>query len=118
MSAETVYINDCPIGETEVYHAQKGHVTTLRRLSDRYVRETTAREVQEEGYRPCKQCFPEYVIRSCPGCGHEGVGAEVLADGQKWCPNTDCRVVSFNPPEGGRNVRAKNTDSDRSGGQR
>lgn len=100
MSAETVYINDNPIGETEVYHANKHHVTTLRRWADRYIRETTASEAQEEGYRPCKHCFPAYVNRSCPGCGHEGGGDDVLANGQRWCPNGDCRVVSFNLPEG------------------
>jgi len=95
MSEPTVYVNDNPIGETEVYHARKGHVTTLRRWSDRYVRETTPSEAQRDGLRPCKQCFPDDTGRFCPGCSSLGDGDDVLANGQRWCPNTGCRVVSF-----------------------
>lgn len=93
--SQTVYVNDNPIGETDVYHARRGHVTTLRRWRSDYTRETTASEAVEEGLRPCKQCFPVGSGQCCPSCGYEGNGDEVLAGGQRWCGNGDCRVVSF-----------------------
>lgn len=91
MSSPTVYVNDYPFGETEVYHARKAH-TTHRRVNDRHVRETTADAAREEGLRPCKQCFPTQGGQACPGCGR---GFTPDATGERECPNDDCRVVAF-----------------------
>lgn len=91
----TVYVNDNPISETEVYHNRPGHVTHRRRWRDEYVREITVEAAREDGLRPCKQCYPAESGRSCPGCGYQGDGGEVLAADQRWCSNDECRVVSF-----------------------
>lgn len=93
----TVYVNDNPIGETEVYHARKGHVTTLRRHD--YTTETTVSEAQHRGLRPCKMCYPNESDDCCPACGYPGGGDDVLANNQQWCSNDDCAVVSFNGSE-------------------
>jgi len=95
---ETVYVNDHPIGETEVYHERKGHVTTIRRWSERYVRETTADEAMDEGLRPCKTCFPQEAGRHCPSCGYlPGDEYENGSDTIREldCDNADCRVQVF-----------------------
>ncbi len=91
---ETVYINDNPIGETEVYHARQFHATK-HRWTAQHTRETTAAEAQAEGYRPCKQCYPHRTADACPACGHGGDGDEDPDTGQRKCPNDDCRVASF-----------------------
>lgn len=96
--SETVYVNDNPIGETEVYHAKKGHVTTLRRWSGRHIRETTADEALDEGLRPCKTCFPQEAGRHCPSCGHPpGDGYENSSETvhEFDCNNENCRVQVF-----------------------
>lgn len=94
----TVYVNENPIGETEVYHANKHHVTNLKRYSDRYVKETTAQAALSEGLRPCKRCFPGKSGRHCPTCGHPpGDGYDTgKADVREYdCPNPDCRTQVF-----------------------
>lgn len=88
----TVYVNDYPIGETNVYHDRRSHVTTLNRWRDDYVRETTASEAREDGLRPCKVCFPSDAGASCPACGYPGTDRG--RDGTN-CENDDCRVVLF-----------------------
>lgn len=41
-------------------------------------------------------------MTGCPGCGHEGDGDDVLSNDQRWCPDTECPVVSFHSDrEGG-----------------
>lgn len=98
MSSATVYVNDSAISETEVYHARRSHATDHRWTRDRS-RETTVQEARDEGLRPCKVCFPGDTGSFCPGCGQEGDGDDVLAHDQRYCANTDCRVVSFSEGE-------------------
>lgn len=38
---------------------------------------------------------PKQLAERCPGCGQEGDGDDVLANDQRWCPDPDCRVVSY-----------------------
>lgn len=91
----TVYVNDNPIGETEVYHSRKAHVSTLDRWRDRYTRETTVSQAREDGLRPCKTCFPDESTGCCPACGYPGVGDVIDKSDLMACENEDCAVESY-----------------------
>lgn len=93
----TVYVNDNPIGKTEVYHGRRYHASNVPGWRDDYTRETTPSEAVAEGLRPCKVCDPptpeDYAVDACPACGVVGeVNVEKAPLGYRVCRGTACRV--------------------------
>jgi hypothetical protein len=92
MTENTVYVNDHPKDETDVYHKDREHATNAVWTSDEY-RALPQGEAVNEGLRPCQTCFDVDLRKRCPGCKRTRKALPV--NNVIRCKNDDCRVETY-----------------------
>jgi hypothetical protein len=87
-----------PVAVEAVQMTDPFTVITMEGVMDGEAGHYLIRGVEGE-YYPCdpdvfEQTYREAGDESCPVCGTDGQGDDVLANDQLWCPS-DCPIVSF-----------------------